>query len=103
MRRQRRVAHLAGSTTVPTRVSSTRFCRARQKAVFMRFRGRPFARLAVLSAGLALVAPLPRTTPAAVPATSQSLTSGRPEVRLRKLHLVRPDLIPYPIAYEIYC
>ncbi|MGH7177940.1 MAG: hypothetical protein ACREJC_11210 [Tepidisphaeraceae bacterium] len=26
-----------------------------------------------------------------------------PEVRLRKLHLVRPDLIPYPIAYEIYC
>ena len=26
-----------------------------------------------------------------------------PEVRLRKLHLVRPDLIPYPILYEIYC
>ena len=26
-----------------------------------------------------------------------------PEVRLRKLHLVRPDLIPYPIAYEVYC
>jgi len=26
-----------------------------------------------------------------------------PEVRLRKLHLVRPDLIPYPIYYEIYC
>jgi hypothetical protein len=29
--------------------------------------------------------------------------SMRPEVRLRKLHLVRPDLIPYPIAYETYC
>ena len=27
----------------------------------------------------------------------------RPEGRLRKLHLVRPDLIPYPIAYEVYC
>jgi hypothetical protein len=27
----------------------------------------------------------------------------RPEVRLRKLHLVRPDLIQYPIAFEIYC
>ena len=27
----------------------------------------------------------------------------RPETRLRKLHLVRPDLIPYPIAYEVYC
>jgi hypothetical protein len=26
-----------------------------------------------------------------------------PEVRLRKLHLVRPDLIPYPISYDIYC
>ncbi|MGH7215250.1 MAG: hypothetical protein ACREIT_10855 [Tepidisphaeraceae bacterium] len=25
------------------------------------------------------------------------------EVRLRKLHLVRPDLIPYPIAYEVFC
>lgn len=25
------------------------------------------------------------------------------EVRLRKLHLVRPDLIPYPLAYEVYC
>ena len=27
----------------------------------------------------------------------------RAEVRLRKLHLVRPDLIPYPIAYEVVC
>ncbi|MGD0139745.1 MAG: hypothetical protein ABSD28_12780 [Tepidisphaeraceae bacterium] len=25
------------------------------------------------------------------------------EVRIRRLHLVRPDLIPYPIAYEIIC
>jgi hypothetical protein len=25
------------------------------------------------------------------------------EVRLRKLHLVRPDLIPYPIEYEVVC
>ena len=25
------------------------------------------------------------------------------EVRLRKLHLVRPDLIPYPVSYDIYC
>ena len=23
--------------------------------------------------------------------------------KLRKLHLVRPDLIPYPLAYEVYC
>ena len=26
-----------------------------------------------------------------------------PEVRLRKLHLVRSDLIQYPICYEVYC
>ncbi|HWB53574.1 MAG TPA: hypothetical protein VG722_05255 [Tepidisphaeraceae bacterium] len=26
-----------------------------------------------------------------------------PEVRLRKIHIVRPDLIPYPISYEIDC
>jgi hypothetical protein len=25
------------------------------------------------------------------------------EVRLRKVHVVRPDLIPYPIAYEVVC
>ena len=31
------------------------------------------------------------------------ISAIRPEVRLRKLHLVRPDLIPYPIASEIYC
>jgi len=33
----------------------------------------------------------------------ESITSLRPEVRLRKLHLVRPDLIQYPLAYDIYC
>jgi len=26
-----------------------------------------------------------------------------PEVRLRKMHLARPDLIPYPIDIEVYC
>ena len=26
-----------------------------------------------------------------------------PEVRLRKLHLVRPDLIPYPLTFDVYC
>jgi hypothetical protein len=26
-----------------------------------------------------------------------------PMVHLRKLHLVRPDLIPYPIYYSVYC
>jgi hypothetical protein len=26
-----------------------------------------------------------------------------PEVRLRKLHLVRPDLIHYPLSVEVVC
>ena len=38
------------------------------------------------------------------PALSGSqLTGIRPEGRLRKLHLVRPDLIPYPLSLEVYC
>jgi hypothetical protein len=40
--------------------------------------------------------------PAAAPA-GETPTAWAPEVRLRKLHLVRPDLIPYPIAYEVVC
>ena len=41
-------------------------------------------------------------TRAADPAVSGEMS--RVEVRaLRKLHLVRPDLIPYPIAYEVCC
>ena len=42
----------------------------------------------------------------AQPATSrdaQEFTRLPPEVRLRKLHLVRPDLIQYPISFDVYC
>jgi len=49
-------------------------------------------------------------TPALAQPASQQLPKGEtpvagmyPEVRLRKLHLVRPDLIPYPIAFEVCC
>ena len=37
------------------------------------------------------------------PAVAHSDFLRPPEVRLRKLHLVRPDLIPYPIEYEVVC
>ena len=61
---------------------------------------------AITLVSLAL-APQPQPAPAAAGPTVSSertLLSGiRPEGRLRKLHLVRPDLIPYPIAYEVYC
>ena len=35
--------------------------------------------------------------------TLEEGAQARIEVRLRKLHLVRPDLIPYPIHYDVYC
>ena len=53
-----------------------------------------------------LAAPLIPSQPAAKAAGSagESPMAGmHPEVRLRKLHLVRPDLIPYPIAFEVCC
>jgi hypothetical protein len=66
------------------------------------------ARSLLTAAALAvcLVAPSRPASPApaANPAPAgQELVGIRPEGRLRKLHLVRPDLIPYPIAYEVYC
>ncbi len=43
------------------------------------------------------------STRAAEPAVSGAATAGAEARALRKLHLVRPDLIPYPIAYEVCC
>ena len=69
-----------------------------------RLLARSLVTLAVLTA--ALVAPSDRPSPT-LPADQQpadeAVAGIRPEGRLRKLHLVRPDLIPYPIAYEVYC
>ena len=44
--------------------------------------------------------------PAAVQATELeaspvALLGAR--TKLRKLHLVRPDLIPFPLSYDVYC
>lgn len=63
-------------------------------------------RLASFSLLVALFAPWTSlgtaTTP--VPRQEDSTIARYPvEVRLRKLHMVRPDLIPYPLAIEIYC
>jgi hypothetical protein len=51
---------------------------------------------AVLLVCVAASSPAPR-------ATTSVAAAFMPEVRLRKIHLVRPDLIPYPISYEIDC
>ena len=45
----------------------------------------------------------PPSASAAADASDNTIATIRSEVRLRKLHLVRPDLIPYPIAYEVCC
>ncbi len=55
---------------------------------------------------MALMA-IPATAPlqaAPPPTTGADAVAGwTPEGRLRKLHLVRPDLIPYPLAIEVWC
>ena len=60
-----------------------------------------FGSLAV--AALALLAG--RGPASAVTTGSTGVLAQRyyPEVRLRKLHLVRPDLIPFPIDFDVYC
>ena len=71
----------------------------------------PFlSRSLIIAAFAGLVLFAPQGGPAANSAADSSgrpdqgaVAGFRPETRLRKLHLVRPDLIPYPIAYEVYC
>jgi len=72
----------------------------------MHFRSRLLIRTAMVAASLAS-APLLTSDTSALKANpahpSPGLAAMHQEVRLRKLHLVRPDLIPYPIEYEYYC
>jgi len=56
---------------------------------------------AFVLAGAALFCTAPASQPAATPI--DSVASYHPEVRLRKLHLVRPDLIHYPLSVEVIC
>lgn len=64
--------------------------------------------LACLIGVVALSAAIPGHGDAAAAEAVQR--SGAPEVagatsggKLRKLHLVRPDLIPFPLSFEVYC
>ncbi len=68
------------------------------------------SRLFVLTGMLFTAAPAAQvSSPSHNPGTDASTPMVRNdalrplEVRLRKLHLVRPDLIPYPIEYEVVC
>ena len=57
----------------------------------------------LLAAAFVPGAPAAQPTAAAAQPAIESVASLRPEVRLRKLHLVRPDLIMYPLSYDIVC
>lgn len=81
--------------------------------------GRLVARSLLLPAlaALATLTPAAAPPPAAAPALSptyqaapgaheaadEALTASPSAVRLRKLHLVRPDLIQYPLSYDVFC
>lgn len=67
----------------------------------IRFLSRAFAIAMLLSAGMIPPAPPSARTPTTTP--GMDAVANRYEVRLRKLHLVRPDLILYPICYDVYC
>ena len=63
---------------------------------------RPTVRLA-LAAAVLLLAKSDRPAATAEASDSPAAVARIHEVRLRKFHLVRPDLIPYPVAREVYC
>ena len=57
----------------------------------------------LLRTSLLICALLICTTPAQPSATPDEVSMLMPQVRLRKLHLVRPDLIHYPLSVEVVC
>jgi hypothetical protein len=68
----------------------------------IRFLTRAVAVAMLVTAGMIPPAHSAARTPTDLSAPGDAQAS-RYEVRLRKLHLVRPDLIPYPIHYDVYC
>ena len=68
---------------------------------------RRFARATVITAAcllLAITTAPVSSSSNADPAIGESPSAAvARQTRLRKLHLVRPDLIPYPIAFEVCC
>jgi hypothetical protein len=67
----------------------------------IRLFSRAFAVAMLTTAGMIPPAHSSARTPTLDLSTPEAV--ARYEVRLRKLHLVRPDLIPYPIHYDVYC
>lgn len=69
----------------------------------------PHRRLALVLLIAGAVSPSPASTRSSSAGSTPRLESPRfvdtnfPEVRIRKLHLVRPDLIPYPLVHDVFC
>ena len=64
---------------------------------------RPLRRTVVAMAALAtMVICTPHNNSASPASSADEVTSIR-EARLRKLHLVRPDLIHFPISFDAVC
>lgn len=64
---------------------------------FVRSTMRLFVLVGALSSGALPASSGPKPQP------NEATTATFNEVRLRKLHLVRPDLIPYPVRYDVLC
>ena len=64
---------------------------------------RPTVRPALAALGMLLLAGSDRPAATAEASDAPVAVARIHEVRLRKLHLVRPDLIPYPLAREVFC
>ena len=67
---------------------------------------RPLLRRLLMISTLALlggIAPAATTATPPTAAPSESATAASFEARLRKLHLVRPDLIAYPFFADVIC
>ena len=62
-----------------------------------------FAQLARLLVLVTVMGVYPTSGQPASTPTTEGTSAQLEQVRLRKLHLVRPDLIPYPISFEVYC
>lgn len=72
----------------------------------MRFLSRPISRCFTLAAAALLIgsSAAPSPTIAATPADAEhDSVAALHEARLRKLHLVRPDLISYPLLFDVIC
>jgi hypothetical protein len=61
-----------------------------------------FRRIPLILLAIAAASPASTLT-APLPLDVEMTVQIPPEVRMRKMHLVRPDLIPYPIAFEVIC